>query len=374
MVVLVQSEDASSQGRFADLYQQVLKNASASLKTHLKPRDPARAVTPAELFDYYRAEFDPAVKIRIVGADGLTLAGDAPDSLPQITEASVGESVPGVRVRLFSVNRSAAALMNEEINTCGWTVAAVALANIFISGAAAMTLHRQSRLGELKSSALATVAHELKTPLASMRVLTDTLLDMDVLDPDRCRTYIHLIAAENDRLIRLTENFLTLSRFETAQSHRETVQPVLLAEAALKSLESRFKEAGIQPATTFENNLPTITVNRESTVVVLVNLLDNALKYSAPGSPISFRVGATDGKVQFIVEDHGVGISAEAQPRIFDRFFQADQKLARSREGCGLGLYIAHSIVEAHGGTISVRSAPGSGSTFYVTLPASKPA
>jgi two-component system phosphate regulon sensor histidine kinase PhoR len=77
--------------------------------------------------------------------------------------------------------------------------------------------------------------------------------------------------------------------------------------------------------------------------------------------------------VQFIVEDHGIGIPEEAQTRVFDSFFQVDQKLARTREGCGLGLHIARSIVEAHGGTISVRSALGKGSTFCVSLPATKP-
>jgi len=115
-------------------------------------------------------------------------------------------------------------------------------------------------------------------------------------------------------------------------------------------------------------------VNRESTVVVLVNLLDNALKYSDPGKPVALRVCAEDGMVRFIVEDHGIGISAEELPRIFDCFFQVDQKLARTREGCGLGLHIARSIVEAHGGAVTVRSTPGSGSTFCVSLPATQPA
>jgi signal transduction histidine kinase len=147
---------------------------------------------------------------------------------------------------------------------------------------------------------------------------------------------------------------------------------MLLAETALKAMEGRFKDAGVEPDTSFQEHLPEVTVNRESTVVVLVNLLDNALKYSHPGAPVALRVRADDGMVRFIVEDHGIGITAEAQPRIFDCFFQADQKLARTREGCGLGLHIARRIVEAHGGTVSVRSAPGSGSTFCVSIPATQ--
>jgi signal transduction histidine kinase len=265
-------------------------------------------------------------------------------------------------------------LADEQITAYGWAVAGVALVNVMVSGAAAIALHRQSRLRELQSSALATVAHELKTPLASMRLLTDTLLETPDPDPERSRSYIHLIATENDRLIRLTENFLTLSRFETESGldRRSPIEPAVLARAAIASLESRFKDAGIQPEATFDEPLPTVTVNRESTVVVLVNLLDNALKYSDPGKPIALHIRASDGTVDFIVEDHGIGIAAEAQPHIFDCFFQADQKLARTREGCGLGLHIARSIVQAHGGAITVRSAPGKGSTFCVTLPATK--
>jgi signal transduction histidine kinase len=244
-----------------------------------------------------------------------------------------------------------------------------------VSGAAAIALYRQGRLRELQSSALATVAHEMKTPLASMRVLTDTLLDIDSPDPAQCRSYLHLIAAENERLIRLTENFLTLSRFETGAGldHRGPVEPGLLARAALQSLESRFSEAGIQPELVIADNLPLVTVNRDSAIVVLVNLLDNAVKYSAPGNPIALRVRAFDGLVQFLVEDHGIGIPPAAQPHIFDRFFQVDQKLARTGEGCGLGLHIARSIIQAHGGEVFVQSALGVGSTFCVTLPATQP-
>jgi len=372
MVETVRSDNAAGQERLGNIYRQELAVATGSLKSHFMARNAGQPIKPEALFAYYRHEFDPEVRIRIVGADGHTLAGDAPESTDPIAEETAGDVLPGARVQIVPAMHSAAGLADEQINTYGWAVAWVALVNVLVSGAAAIALHRQSRLRELQSSALATVSHELKTPLASMRLLTDTLLEMAEPDPERCRSYLHLIATENDRLIRLSENFLTLSRFETEPglTQRSATEPVFLAEEALKSLESRFKEAGIQPDTSFDDNLPAVTVNRESTVVVLVNLLDNALKYSDPGKPVALRLRASGGMVQFIVEDHGIGISAEALPRIFDCFFQADQKLARTREGCGLGLHIARSIVEAHGGTVTVRSAAGIGSTFCVNLPA----
>lgn len=372
MVEAVRTEHAEAEERLGDIYRQALATATGSLENHLKGRASAQPVRAAEIFDFYRRALDRAVRIRITGMDGRVLAGDAGNASESIAEASLGEMLPGARVWIFPAERPAEVLADAQISTYGWAVAAVALANVLISGTAAVALHRQSRLRELQSSALATVAHELKTPLASMRVLTDTLLAMPVPDPQRSREYLHLIAAENDRLIRLAENFLTLSRFETqpGASHRLPVEPAVLARAALQSLESRFREAGVQPDTTIENDLPSVTVDRESTVVVLVNLLDNALKYSEPGKSVALRVRASGGSVQFMVEDRGIGIPAEAQARIFERFFQADQKLTRTREGCGLGLHIARSIVEAHGGTVTVQSAPGRGSTFCVSLPA----
>jgi signal transduction histidine kinase len=372
----VRNEHAESDERLGDIYRHALATATGSLKNHFSAGKPVIAVKPEALFDFYRRTFDPAVQIRIAGADGRSLAGDAPDSQQPIAEEPVGDLLPGARVLLFAAKPSTAVLVDEQIHTFGWAVAAVALVNVMVSGAAAIALHRQSQLRQLQSSALATVAHELKTPLASMRVLTDTLLELPTSDWERCRSYLQLIATDNDRLIRLTENFLALSRFETESGVplKSPIEPELLARDALKSLESRFKEAGIQPETEIDAGLPTVTVNRQSAVVVLVNLLDNALKYSEPGEPIALRVRAIDGVVQFVVEDHGIGIPADAQPRIFDCFFQADQKLARTREGCGLGLHIARSIVEAHGGEIAVRSAVGRGSTFCVSLPVTRPA
>lgn len=375
MVEAVRNEHATTEERLGDIYRQALATDTGSLKNYFAAGNPARSATPAALLQFYRRALDPEVQIRISGTDGSILAGEAVDAGKPIAEVLVGPLLPGARVQVFLSARPTTVFVDERINAYGWAVAVVALVNVMISGAAAIALNRQSQLRHLQNSALATVAHELKTPLASMRVLTDTLLEMPAADAERCRGYLQLIATENDRLIRVTENFLTLSRFETKSdlANRSPVAPAELARAALDSMESRFKEAGIQPEIVFENDLPAVTVNRESIIVVMVNLLDNALKYSEPGKPVALRLNDSGGRVLFIVEDHGIGIAPEAQPRIFDSFFQADQKLARTREGCGLGLHIARSIIEAHGGTISVRSALGKGSTFCMSLPATKP-
>jgi signal transduction histidine kinase len=372
MVAAVRNEHAAGEERMGNIYRHALATATGSLKNHFATGSAAPVARPQALYEYYRSEFDPTVEVRVVGKGGEVLAGDAGVAGTPIAEATATDVLPGSRVLLYAAPRAGDVLEDEQIHTFAWTVASVAVANIMVSGAAA--LYRQSRLRELQSSALATVAHEMKTPLASMRVLTDTLLDMKEPDTERCESYLRLIATENERLIRLTENFLTLSRFENGSglAHKSAVEPGMLARAAVGSLESRFKEADIEPEVIIEDDLPMVSVNRESTIVVLVNLLDNAIKYSDAGKPVALRVRATGGTVEFAVEDHGIGIAADAQERIFDRFFQVDQKLARTGEGCGLGLHIARSIVKAQGGDVTVQSVAGRGSTFRVSLPAAE--
>jgi signal transduction histidine kinase len=119
--------------------------------------------------------------------------------------------------------------------------------------------------------------------------------------------------------------------------------------------------------------LPAVRADRDALVTVLVNLLDNAWKYTPEPRRIALRASAANGAVRFQVSDSGVGVSRRVQRRIFDRFYQVDRTLSRKAGGCGLGLAIVWFIVEAHGGAVEVASQPGKGSTFTVTLPVSVP-
>jgi signal transduction histidine kinase len=114
---------------------------------------------------------------------------------------------------------------------------------------------------------------------------------------------------------------------------------------------------------------PVLYGDEEALTAALVNLLDNAAKYSAPGQQITVRAASNSHGTLLEVADHGIGIPAEEQERIFERFYQSDRRLARTHEGCGLGLSIVQSVVRLHGGTITVKSAPGRGSTFTMWLP-----
>lgn len=238
----------------------------------------------------------------------------------------------------------------------------------------ARSVLRQLRLTRLKNDLIATVSHELKTPLSSMRVLVDTLREGRCRDEKQEREYLELIAKENVRLSRLIDNFLTFSRMErnkrTFEFHE--VSPEDVVRAVVETVRERFEAPGCRLEVDVAPGLPSITADPDALVTVLLNLLDNAYKYTGENKHVILRAYTEGGAMCFEVEDNGVGLSRRAAKKIFDRFYQVDQSLSRSGSGCGLGLSIVKFIVAAHGGTIRVRSRPGKGSTFRVRLPIAK--
>ena len=203
-----------------------------------------------------------------------------------------------------------------------------------------------------------------------MRLLVDALLDDQSLDPAKTRDYLQLMAVENARLSRLIDNFLTFSRLERnrhqfvfeAVSPSEVVQDTLIAMPP-----ARRGDRG--PSVEIAPDLPLIAADRDALVTALLNLLDNAYKYTPADERISVRAFREGDYVVFAVDDNGIGIAPREQKRIFRRFYRVDQRLARETSGSGLGLSIVDAIVRAHGGSVHVRSRPDHGSTFAVYMP-----
>lgn len=264
------------------------------------------------------------------------------------------------------------AVASRQIAVYLWTGLLVIVLIVAAAAVIARAIGRQMRSTRLKNDLLANVSHELKTPLASMRLLVETLLEGPALEPRQEREYLELIAQENRRLAHLVGNFLSFSRFERGKQtfDRRRITADSVVRAATAALDERFADPHCRLEIEVATGLPQIDADPDAMVTVILNLLDNAYKYSGDDKRIHLSAIACGGAVCFAVADNGIGLSGRERKRVFERFYQADQDLARTASGCGLGLSIVRFITRAHDGSVGVTSRRGEGSTFTVRLPA----
>jgi len=283
-----------------------------------------------------------------------------------------GDHLPGWRLALSLKDQKLFASTTEH--SAGiylWTGVLVMAAMGVLATLAVRITRRQVALARLKNDLAATVSHELKTPLSSMRVLVDTLLGSNKLTEQTTREYLELIARENERLSRLIQNFLTFSRLERKQQafHFAPAPVPKIVDAAVAAARPQFEVPGCRFDVQLENTLPDVLADPDALATALANLLDNACKYSEEIKHIVLSARAENETVVFSVQDNGIGIAPRELKRVFHQFYQVDQSLSAKRGGCGLGLSIVRSIVNAHGGRISVQSKPGNGSIFSFSIP-----
>ncbi len=223
-------------------------------------------------------------------------------------------------------------------------------------------------VNRLKDEFVAISSHELRTPLTSIIGYAKTLRRPEFAeDPASRGEFVQAIERQADRLHRLVENLLTASHLE-ADAARVAGSDVAFAEVASEAVASLGTE-GRRVTVSIPEDLPTVRADPQGLQLVVANLLDNALKFSPEGTGCELAARVEGAALAFWVRDHGVGISREQLPRIFDRFYQADSSRTRRYGGVGLGLSLVKGIVASLGGSIAVTSKPGEGSTFTVTIP-----
>ncbi|HNX98357.1 MAG TPA: ATP-binding protein, partial [Candidatus Aminicenantes bacterium] len=225
------------------------------------------------------------------------------------------------------------------------------------------------RLERLKREFVAALSHELRTPLTAIKGYVETLLEEQGESP---HPYLGIIARHTERLILLARDLLTLSELEERPQDiaREVVDLRRLLDDVLALFTRRIAEKGLTLARPAGPGTEKVLVTGDPARLdqLLINLIDNAVKYTDRGGiTLALTAGATETCLEVI--DSGVGIPAEALPRIFDRFFVVDRSRSRQSGGTGLGLSIVKHIVQQHGGRLEVESQPGRGSTFRVILP-----
>ncbi|MDA1279520.1 MAG: ATP-binding protein [Chloroflexi bacterium] len=228
------------------------------------------------------------------------------------------------------------------------------------------------RLDTTRREFVSNASHELRTPLTGIRAAAETLEQGAINDPENSAKFLQLIRDDVDRMDRLISEMLELSRLESGESvlEFESVDPAVLAEAALEHFQTIAEEAKVTVRSDVPADLPPVRVDKSMIDHVFTNLISNAIKWTRPGGEIIVTAWVDDDSMWFNVKDTGQGIEPLHLPHIFERFFKTDP--ARSRAGTGLGLSIARHIVEAHGGAISATSKPGVGSSFSFTVPISK--
>lgn len=312
-------------------------------------------------------------RCRVYDAKGNFVAGEPiSNQNPLITIPIESGYLAGWTTELFVDDAAFDDAASRQNTAYVWTGTLV-IGLVFLTGAVAIgAVNQQIRLNRLKNDFIATVTHELKTPLASMRLLVDTLREGRYEDKNTAPEYLNLIAQENKRLTHLIDSFLTFSRMERNKQvfDLQRVDPAEITTAAVDAMQAKLTGRDCRFEYSVDENLPAVHADKDAMVTVLVNLLDNACKYTNGNKHIQLTVCKQEGSVCFNVKDNGIGISPRAQKKIFNRFYQVDSRLSRRSEGCGLGLSIVSFIVEAHKGKITVESQPGQGSVFTVTLPA----
>ena len=234
-----------------------------------------------------------------------------------------------------------------------------------------VSTRRAQDLARQQLEFVATVSHELRTPLAVIRSAADNLADGVVHDEARIRQYGDLVRREGVRLTDLVEQILEFAGLQSGQ-RTMTTRPVpiapLLRDVAADAADAG-RAAGVSIELAIDDNLPAAAGDEAALRRVFQNLIGNAVKYGADAGWVGVRARLTGLDIDISVSDRGIGIAAADQPRIFDPFYRAPGVVAAQIQGAGLGLSLVKRIVEAHGGRVVVKSAPGEGSTFTVSLP-----
>ena len=232
-------------------------------------------------------------------------------------------------------------------------------------------ISREMKLARLKSDFVANVSHELRTPLALIRLYAETLELGRLTAQEKYQEYFRIIREESERLSALINNILDFSRIEAGRKEYEFKETNLaeLVRTTLDSYRFQIEQNGFAFEENISPDIPPLDVDREAIARSLLNLVNNALKYSKDRKYIGVSLYRSNGSVKLEVQDRGIGIAAAEQEKIFEKFYRCGDPLVHDTKGSGLGLSLVRHIAQAHGGNVSVESIPNKGSKFTIALP-----
>lgn len=325
-------------------------------------------VVGQKLRDIAQNDFIIAVRRRSTGAPlystspGTAMEGAQTRQLWIFPDHDVAIRLRGVTIQeaareRFSRNLALIGIMDAVLLAAAWFVY--------------RTIRREMELVALRADFVSNVSHELRTPLSLIRMFAETLQMKRVTSDAKRQEYYTIILHETERLTRLINNILNFSRMES-DSRKYQLQPTRvdeLVEGVLTVYAYKLESLSFTVVKEVEPSLPAVMADGEALAEALHNLIDNAVKYGGEGRYLRIAVRRSSDGVAIAVEDRGIGIPAEHQGKVFDKFYRVSHGLVHTAKGSGLGLAIVRHIVQAHGGHIAVESAPGRGSTFTIHLP-----
>ena len=233
------------------------------------------------------------------------------------------------------------------------------------------TLNGELRLNKLKSEFISNVSHELKSPLTSIRMMTEMLHHKRVPTAERKSEYYSAMLEDCEHLSHLIDNILDFSRIDEDRKKYSFID-LDLDKLILKFLESfrkRLLESGFDIRYSCPETVPVIQADKDAIIQVFYNLIDNAIKFSGKSKRINIKLFTKNDELLLCIKDYGIGISAKDQEKIFDRFYRCNDPQQMGIKGSGIGLTIVKKIIETHKGYLTLESIPGRGSTFCIHLP-----
>jgi signal transduction histidine kinase len=283
----------------------------------------------------------------------------------------LGEHFPGLRVSIPEPNENSNILRPAFLLTAlGLVITLTLLAGYLLL----RDVRRELNLAEMRSHFVSAVSHELKTPLTAIRVFTESMRMDEDMERTTQQEYLDIILQESGRLGKLVDNVLEFAKVEHGKKDYR-MQPVPLVEvieAAARIMKYPLEQAGFRLELALDRNLPPVPADRDAIEQAILNLLNNAIKYSGESREVALRLFQDDSQAVIEVIDHGIGISQENRKRIFERFYRVPSPENRHITGAGLGLTLVEHIAKAHGGSIEVDSKTGEGSKFTMRLPLEK--
>jgi signal transduction histidine kinase len=342
--------------------------------------------------DYLRKRFFPALVKDVLSSKSTVLRADANlpvmmihaprDSTPWVTSADWDGGNPEEERRFVDVFPNLVLAIKYQGTTIAdigsrflrYNYIVLAALSAFMVGGIWLTYRNVSRemnLARLKSDFVANVSHELRTPLALIRLYAETLELGRLTATEKYQEYFRIIREESERLTALINNILDFSRIEAGRKEYEFKETNLadLVRSTLDSYRFQIEQNGFAFEENIASDVPPVIVDREAIARSLLNLVNNALKYSKNQKYISVSLYRANSRVNLEVRDHGIGIPPNEQEKIFEKFYRCGDPLVHNIKGSGLGLSLVRHIARAHGGEVLVESTPEKGSKFTIALP-----